>query len=209
MTRVFDVGMLEDGAPYIVMELLDGIDLRAWLRQRGPMPVAVAAAMVSQASDAIGEAHRAGIVHRDLKPANLFVTGDRSDQALVKVLDLGICKWVEPAAVAADSTSGGLGTPQYMAPEQFDGAGRADARSDIWSLGVILYELVTGRTPFQGRTLEEIRWSVTNAPAPTPAEAPGEFQLIVARCLAKDPRSRFQRATELTAALALLSKSPP
>jgi serine/threonine-protein kinase len=206
VTQVFDVGTLDDGAPYIVMEYLDGIDLAAWLRRHGPVPVSLAAAMLSQAADAIAEAHAIGIVHRDLKPANLFVTRDSDGESLVKVLDLGICKLVERTDDLPDTASlaAGLGTPAYMAPEQLDAAGHADARSDIWSLGVILYELVTGRVPFHGRTPEERHARAARDPVP-PMDRAGvtsDFEAIVARCLARDPAARFQAVTEMAAALA-------
>ncbi|HEY0477398.1 MAG TPA: serine/threonine-protein kinase [Kofleriaceae bacterium] len=204
VTRVFDAGTLEDGAPYIVMEYLEGTDLAAWLRQHGPMPVGLAAAIVSQASDAIAEAHAAGIVHRDLKPANLFLTRDADGELLVKVLDLGICKLLERSDDVRDtSTATPLGTLIYAAPEQLGASERADARSDIWSLGVILYELVTGHAPFHGRTVSEIRSRVMHGPRPALARPglPVQLEAILQRCLEQQPAARYQRATDLAAAL--------
>src|SRR5262249_51683446 len=149
VARVFDTGILDDGAPYIVMEYLRGIDLAAWLKQRGQVSVAEAAAIVLQVCDAIGEAHAVGIIHRDLKPANLFVTRDRNGELFVKVLDLGVCKLMEQVSErtpqltpdtisndALDTASVQIGTPAYMSPEQLGTVCRSDARSDIWSLGV-------------------------------------------------------------------------
>jgi serine/threonine-protein kinase len=204
VARVFDVGVLDDGAPYIVMEYLDGIDLAGWLRQRGPVPVSLAAAIVVQACDAIAEAHAAGIIHRDLKPSNLLVVTSRDGEPLVKVLDLGICKLVSSADEPADTSTGpALGTPLYMAPEQLAAASRADARSDVWSLGAILYELVTGQVPFPGRTVAELQARVTCDPCPAIGRGvPVAFEAVVARCLAKDPAARFQRAADLAAGLA-------
>ncbi|MCW5806595.1 MAG: serine/threonine protein kinase, partial [Deltaproteobacteria bacterium] len=176
-TRVFDVGVLDDGAPYIVMEYLDGVDAASFLRRHGPVAPARAAGIVLQALDAIAEAHALGVIHRDLKPANLFLIGTE-----VKVLDLGICKLAgEPA-----DTSHELGTPVYMAPEQRRSPPRSDARSDLWSCGVLLHELVTGAVP-----------GAANA-----ARVPAALAPILARCLADDPADRYQSAAELAAALA-------
>lgn len=207
VARVFDVGVLDDGAPYIVMEYLDGSDLASWLRQHGPVSVSLAAAIVLQACDAIAEAHAAGIIHRDLKPSNLLVVTGREDPPLVKVLDLGICKLLSSADEPADTAPGpALGTPRYMAPEQLVGAGRADPRSDLWSLGAILYELVTEQAPLHGRAVAEPGAPEARGPVPAIGRGvPAEFEAIVARCLAPDPGARFQRAADLAAALALFA----
>jgi serine/threonine-protein kinase len=142
-------------------------------------------------------------VHRDLKPANLFVTRDSDGESLVKVLDLGICKLVERTDELSDTTTYGmLGTLAYMAPEQLETPRRADTRSDIWSLGVILYELVTGRVPFHGHTQVELHARASREPYPPMDGVTTDFETIVARCLAKDPAARFQLVTDLVAALA-------
>jgi serine/threonine-protein kinase len=212
--RVFDVSSLDDGTPYLVMEYLDGTDLASWLQHRGAQSPASAAALVLQACHAIGEAHAQRLVHRDLKPANLFVCDAGHAAPVVKVLDLGSCKFLdEPDELETASTTG-LGTPAYMAPEQLRSARRSDLRSDVWSLGVILYELVTGRLPFPGRTVPELRLRTTQDPCPpihradTGAYASAAFETTVARCLAKEPAARFQDAGELAAALAPLAGSP-
>jgi serine/threonine-protein kinase len=206
VTRVFDVATLDDGCPYIVMEYLEGSDLAAWLQQHGPVPASAAAELVLQALDAVAEAHAAGIVHRDLKPANLFVTRARNDEPLLKVLDLGICKLVEAGSTTISSAAV-VGTPPYMAPEQLAARPRADARSDIWALGVILHELVTGRRPFSGSTVEELRIATrTRCPPITCADVPSELAAVVARCLAIDPAERFECAADVAAALAPLTQ---
>ena len=192
VTRVFDVGTLDDGAPYIVMELLEGMDLATCLRRSGPLSVSTVAALVQQATSAVAEAHSLGIVHRDLKPANLFLTRRRDGSLLLKVLDLGICKLAGGDAERTTHPSEVIGTPAYMAPEQRRDASTADARADVWSLGIILYELISGRLP-------EL---ATGCPALAATDVPPGFDDVIARCLAPVPADRFAGAAELGAALA-------
>jgi serine/threonine-protein kinase len=214
VVRVFDVASLDDGSPYIVMEHLEGEDLRSLLQRRGRLPIGEAVDCVLQAGEAIAEAHVAGVVHRDLKPSNLFV-GTRPDGTrLVKVLDFGISKLLRRTDLsqgsAATEVSTGrhaiLGSPQYCSPEQIRASGDVDARTDLWSLGAILYELVSGTPPFSGATLLEIFSSVMQR-TPDPlaargAEVPPELEGVVARCLAKDRNERFADIAELARALA-------
>ncbi len=152
VARVTDVGHLENGAPYIVMEYLEGVDLSAWLRQNGPMPIPQAVDFVLQACEAIADAHVLGIVHRDLKPSNLFCIRRTDGQSSIKVLDFGISKILNPGTPRPDmtATSALIGSPLYMSPEQMSLSKGVDVRTDIWSLGIILFELITGRTPFEG-----------------------------------------------------------
>src|SRR5262249_32097663 len=144
VARVYDVGRLEGGEPYMVMEHLVGTDLRAMLRMRGRIPVMEAVGYALQASEALAEAHANRIVHRDLKPANLFLTTRRDGTSCVKVLDFGISKISGPCDPEMTTTQTMMGSPTYMSPEQMRSARSVDARSDVWSLGVILYRLVTG-----------------------------------------------------------------
>lgn len=198
--RVLDVGTLEDGAPYIVMEMLDGRDFAIVVQQQAPMPAQVAVDYVMQALEGVADAHANDIVHRDIKPSNLFVTLDTAGSPLVKVLDFGISKVV--GAAHATATGDVVGSPAYMAPEQLTG-GRVDTRADLWSLGVILYQAVTKRLPFEGDTVEEARESVTRSPPhPLPPELPAGFSEVVMRCLAKDAAARFATVAELALALA-------
>src|SRR5688572_12056721 len=157
VARVTDVGQLENGSPYIVMEYLEGTDLAAVLRSRGPLPVEEAVDYVLQAAEAIAVAHRLRIVHRDLKPANLFLTQRPDESSLVKVLDFGISKALDGSmgalsGLTTNSAVNVIGSPLYMSPEQFKSAKDVDTRSDIWSLGVIIHELVTGAYPFYAET---------------------------------------------------------
>ena len=202
--RVYDVGRLEGGAPYIVMELMDGRDLSDVLAQRGTLSVPETVDYVVQALEGVAEAHANGIVHRDLKPANLFVTTDNDGSALVKVLDFGISK----STVAGQATKTGeiMGSPAYMAPEQMASSKHVDVRADIWALGVIMYQAVTGTLPFEGETLPALCLAVMNqsprSPCELRTEVPSAFSSKVMRCLEKDIGARFSDVGALAAALA-------
>ncbi|MCU0683114.1 MAG: serine/threonine protein kinase [Polyangiaceae bacterium] len=206
VARVIDVGELDGGAPFIVMELLEGEDLAGLLLRRGPLPPAEAVGYVLEACDAIAEAHAAGIIHRDLKPANLFLTSRPDGTPLVKVLDFGISK------ISADADGGApltvtraiMGSPVYMPPEQLRSSRDVDVRSDIWSLGVILYELVSGRTPFRGRDLPELAIQIFQGelkPTGSPDVPPG-LEAVLERCLQRHREDRFADLGHLVTALA-------
>ena len=209
VARVTDVGRLANGAPYMVMEYLDGEDLSAWL-QRGALPVEQAVEFVLQACEAIAEAHSLGIVHRDLKPSNLFCIRRPDGELSIKVLDFGISKALAGSSSGPDlgmtKTQTMLGSPLYMSPEQMQSARNVDARTDIWALGVILYQLLTARTPFDGETLPELVLNVATRPA-TPLrdlrpELPPRLVQVIDRCMEKQPGARYANVAELAAALA-------
>jgi serine/threonine-protein kinase len=198
--RVSDVGTTETGAPYIVMELLEGADL-ASVATNGPLPIDTVVDYVLQASIAIAEAHSLGIVHRDLKPGNLFLTRGFDGSPMIKVLDFGIAKAQSTTDFKITSTATILGSPGYMSPEQLRSTRNVDARTDIWALGVILYELVSGRLPFAGESMTDLAVKVSiDPPDPLTGFDPA-FQAAVFRCLEKDPANRFQDVGQLAAAL--------
>lgn len=204
VARVTDVGTLESGAPYMVMEYLDGVDLARYLESRGPLPVPEAVEYMLQACEALAEAHALGIVHRDLKPANLFRIERVDGTPSIKLLDFGISK-VIAHQVALTQTSSMLGSPLYMAPEQMTSSKHVDARADVWALGIILFELVTGEPPFQGETLPEVCAQIlTTEPRPIRAlrgDVPPELESVVARCLHKEREQRYGSVAELAVAL--------
>ncbi len=201
--RVVDVGSVDGGDPYIVMEHLEGDDLSAVLKREGAFAVERAVDYVLQACLALAEAHVAGIIHRDLKPSNLFLTRRPDGTALIKVMDFGIAKTRGRMDARATDPSAIMGSPQYMAPEQLRAARDVDARADVWSLGVVVFELVTRRRPFDAETLGEIAAKVTNdPPLPLPLTLPRGFPEVILRCLEKQPSRRFASVGALATALA-------
>ncbi|MEP7125646.1 MAG: protein kinase [Byssovorax sp.] len=209
VARVLDVGALDDGSPYMVMEYLEGTDLAGLIKQRGSIPGPEAIEYVLQACEALAEAHVAGIVHRDLKPANLFLTRRADGSPSVKVLDFGISKAAlsgDGAGQALTQTAAVLGSPSYMAPEQLRSARQADPRTDIWALGIILHELMTGEVAFRADTVPELYVSILQSPPSALRQrlpnAPPALEAALLRCLEKDPARRFASVGELALALA-------
>jgi serine/threonine-protein kinase len=200
--RVSDVGTLEDGAPYIVMELLHGQDVSE-LASGHAMPVNDAVDLVLQACIGLAEAHQLGIVHRDLKPANLFITHRTDGSQCVKVVDFGIAKTPDEMSVALTTTSTMMGSPGYMSPEQMRSTRLVDQRTDIWSLGVILFELITGGLPFMGTTVTEMAIKIASDPTPqmAPMGHPG-IEHVVRTCLEKSVDARYPDVATLAFALA-------
>jgi serine/threonine protein kinase len=201
--RVVDVDALPNGLPYIVMEFLDGEDLDAALQATGALPIERAVDVVLQVAEAMEEAHGFGIIHRDLKPANIFVC-KADPRPVIKVLDYGVSKSEDDAGARITQADAYFGTPCYASPEQLRSAGEADARSDVWSLGIVLFELVTGRTPFVGSTTSVIA-KVMADPIPSPADlkpgVPADLARIVLRALERDPAKRFQSMRDFASAL--------
>ena len=213
--RVLDVGDLPDGAPYMVMEYLEGNDLSQLLRNKGALPVADAVLYLLHTCEAIAEAHSIGIIHRDLKPANLFVTRGPDGANTVKVLDFGIAKtldeYLDEEDMGLTKTASLLGSPLYMSPEQLRSAREVTVQSDIWSLGAILYQLLAGAVPFDTKTFTELVMMV-NIRQPVPlatfrGDVPPEFEAAALRCLEKQPSARFANVGEL--ALAIADYGPP
>ncbi len=202
VARVMDVGTFEGGAPYMIMEFLDGIDLGAMLAQHGRLAPALVAELCVQACVGLAEAHGLGIVHRDIKPENLFITWRPDGSPLLKLLDFGISKAAMGVDVRLTQTQSMLGTPAYMSPEQMRSARLVDVRSDQWSLGVVLYELAAGYLPFRADSFSELVVQVvSDPPAPLPADVPPVLAAIIARCLAKSPDDRFASIAEVGRAL--------
>jgi serine/threonine-protein kinase len=212
VARVLDVGEIPTGEPYIVMEYLSGVHFGKMARSRGgPMPIVEVVDLILQACEVIAEAHTLGIVHRDLKLPNLFLTTRLDGSALVKVLDFGLSKFVRPDAVEdleanLTATNVVAGSPYYMSPEQVRSLKHVDSRTDIWSLGVILYELLAGRRPFQGEGYAAICVNISVDTPPfiraSRPDIPAALDALVMRCLEKDMNRRVQSVVELAQGLA-------
>jgi len=195
VVRVVDMGTLDDGAPYMVMEYLAGVDLAARIEAQGPLPIAETVEYVLQACEALAEAHAAGLVHRDIKPSNLFLTRRSDGSPLIKLLDFGIAKATGAFERSLTTTGTSMGSPSYMSPEQIRNSKDVDPRSDIWSLGATLHELLTGEPPFQGTSFSALCAAII---ADSPArlcdarpDAPRSLEAVILRCLEKDPARRF------------------
>jgi len=206
VARVIDVGALDTGTPYMVLEYLEGTDLESF--PRGQLTIGALVDLLLQACEALAEAHALGIVHRDIKPANFFITRDPGGGLFLKLLDFGVSK----TAGATGKLTGSqvvLGTPAYMSPEQVRASRRVDPRSDIWSLGVVLYELIEGAPPFDTEAFSAMVLQIVNdPPGKLTARLPAGLDGVIYRCLEKDPAHRFQSAAELAAALAPYAGSP-
>lgn len=202
--RVFDIGVLDSGAPFMVMEYLEGKDLDVVLQEQGPLAPGFAVDLVLQACEALAEAHALGIVHRDIKPANCFLTHGPDGEPLLKVLDFGISKASGSVAGVITTSLTLIGSPVYMSPEQMRCSKDVDARADIWGLGVVLYELLSGRPPFHGDNFAALCLAVTTMPMlPLDgARLPEGLTGVISRCLEKQPGDRFGSVAELSAALA-------
>jgi serine/threonine-protein kinase len=208
VARVLDVGKLESGAPYMVMEFLEGSDLGKVLENEGPLSLEAAADWVLQACEAVAEAHAAGIVHRDLKPENLFLARTVGGVLKIKVLDFGVSKAMAGSngdLLGLTRTRAMLGSPLYMAPEQMRSSRDVDARCDVWALGVVLFQMLTRRWPFEADTMPELCLKVVSESpislASLRPDAPAALVAVVERCLIKDPTQRYANAAELASAL--------
>jgi serine/threonine-protein kinase len=215
ITRVLDVGTWREGAMYMVMEYLAGNDLRKMIKGQGPFPIGAAVEYIVQVCEGVAEAHAHGIIHRDLKPSNLLVTKRADGSDLVKILDFGISKWSAMGEDEGELTQTGvvLGSPKYMSPEQLFGAGSVDSRTDIWSIGAILYELIAGRPPYDQPSLARICADLAGNKPPPPlrdlrTEVTPELEAVVLHCLERSIDLRIQNVADLAGDLLAAVGSP-
>jgi tRNA A-37 threonylcarbamoyl transferase component Bud32 len=206
--RVLDVGTLESGAPYMVMEYLDGQDLASRIERQGPLPIHEAVDLVTQACEALAEAHAIGIIHRDLKPANLFLTKRADGTASVKVLDFGISKQTGVGGVdmGVTKTQAVLGSPRYMSPEQMRSTKDTDARADVWAMGAVLHELIGGHPPFDAETMTALCAMILQDPPralrPLRPDLPPQLEAAVMGALVKERDRRYANIAQFAAAIA-------
>ncbi|HEY6558826.1 MAG TPA: protein kinase [Polyangiaceae bacterium] len=206
VAQVLDCGRLPSGTPYMVLERLEGADVERIVGRQGPLPVDMAVDLALQLCEALAEAHAMHIVHRDIKPQNLFLIEGPAGTPMLKVLDFGVSKRLFTEDPSVTHTSHGVGSPHYMSPEQMTAPADVDARTDMWSVGAVLFEMLAGRPPFTGETLPEICAKVVTQPAPFirsfRPNVPPRLEAVVQRCLEKDRDQRFSDVGELAEALA-------
>jgi serine/threonine protein kinase len=213
VARVSDVGRVESGTPFIVMEHLEGLDLAGMVKQAGALPIDEVCEIGLQACEALAEVHAAGIVHRDLKPSNLFITRRADGSPYLKLLDFGISKLtavdddgVDPALTATATI---MGSPSYMSPEQLKSTREVDARTDVWSLGVVIYEALTGKRAFRGESMVQVCAMIASEEPVVPSslrpDVPLELEQAVLACLVKRPQ---ERGTLLALARVLVRFAP-
>jgi serine/threonine-protein kinase len=207
--EIYECGRLSDGTPYTVMELLDGVDLDVHLRSHGVLSLRATARLVTQIGAALTEAHGLGIVHRDVKAENIFVAG-RRDQLRAKLIDFGIAKIPTDKPGRHGTQMATMGTPAYMSPEQLSSTKDVDSRADLWSLAVVAYLALTGKTPFDGDTFLavclSIHQGIFDLPSHLRSELPVEVDAWLSKALHRDPGQRFQTARELSDALATIAR---
>lgn len=215
VTRLMDFGAPEGAPPFMVMEYLQGVDVRQAIKQNGPLPVEVAIDYIVQACEGLAEAHALGVVHRDLKPSNLFLTKRLDGSDLVKILDFGVSKMAGQKDVDDDLTTAGsvLGSPRYMSPEQLRNSGDVDARADVWSLGAIFYEMLTGHAPFQAPSTAALCAKILGTdPIPTiiaeRPDVPPAVEQAAFKCLAREREQRTPDVSGFIADLALATNLP-
>jgi len=205
VVQMFDHGVTAEGLPFIVMEHLEGRDLAAELVQRGALDPATVVTIVTQVAKALGKAHVAGLLHRDIKPDNIFLCrSDGDDELFVKLLDFGIAKTrtAEETTLDGETKTGQVvGTPFYMSPEQVTAQKEVDLRSDLWSLGIVAFEALTGKRPYDGPSFGALAVKIATGPTPVPSaiqpSLPPSVDAWFARACARDPKERFASAREM------------
>jgi serine/threonine-protein kinase len=207
VAQVFDHGVTAQGIPYIVMELLEGHDLATHLKMGHWLELPQLAVVLAQIAKALGKAHERGIIHRDIKPDNIFLVDPESGEIFVKLLDFGIAKSTQPLTDGHQTSTGAvMGTPYYMSPEQMIGAKHLDHRTDLWSLGVVAYQCLTGRRPFVGETYGALAIAIHGGPPPAPSTVNPSLSPAIdawfSKACARDPADRFSSARELAMAFA-------
>ncbi|MGZ5967341.1 MAG: serine/threonine-protein kinase [Polyangiales bacterium] len=213
VVQMFDYGLAPNGSPYLVMELLEGEDLRHRLDRVHSMAPGEIVAIISQVCKALTRAHERGVVHRDIKPENIFLSDAGGGEIFVKVLDFGIAKTFDPSSLGATKTGSVLGTPYYMSPEQVLGSKSIDHRTDLWSVGVVVFQALAGARPFDAETIGGISIAICHGDLPRLSTVrsglPAEMDEWFSRACARDPNLRFQTARELADALDVAARGNP